>query len=67
MTMLAPASTARRSTLKDAIAVVTTPATTVAGSPALIVSTVSGFHSTPMCFLIRSRTSAAEMDAPADT
>ena len=45
----------------DAIAVVTTPETTVAGSPALMVSNVSGFHSTPMLFLMRSMTSVAEM------
>ena len=45
----------------EAIAVVTTPETTVAGSPALMVSNVSGFHSTPMFFLMRSMTSVAEM------
>jgi hypothetical protein len=67
MTRFAPASTAWRSTLRDAIAVVTTPEMTVAGSPALMVSTVSVFHSTPIFFLIRSMTSAAERGATADT
>ena len=67
MIRFAPASTARRSTNMDAIAVVTTPETAVAGSPALMVSKVSGFHSRPMFFLMRSMTSVAEMGALAVT
>jgi len=51
--------TASLSTGNVAIDVVTTPVTTAAGLPALNVSTVSGFHSTPTCFLIRSITSWA--------
>ena len=42
-----------------AIDVVTMPVTTVDGSPALKVSTVSARHSTPMLFLMRSTISPA--------
>ena len=58
--MFAPASTAWRRIAIDASAVVTTPVTIVAASPALSVSTVSVFQSTPMPFLIRSTMSPAE-------
>ena len=52
-------STACSSTASVAIAVVTTPVTTVDGSPALKPSTVSVFHATPICALMRSRSSFA--------
>ena len=59
MTRFAPDFTACCSTASVAIDVVTTPVTTVEGSPALIASTVSAFHSTPMFFLMRSISSCA--------
>src|SRR5262245_44561217 len=59
MTRFAPACTAFCSTSSVAIEVVTTPVTTVDGSPALKVSTVSLLHSTPMFFLMRSTISCA--------
>src|SRR5262245_9849522 len=59
MMRLAPALTPRLKTSMVAMAVVTTPLTTPAGSPALNVSTVSDFHSTPTLFLMRSMISCA--------
>ncbi len=64
--MLAPRSTACRSTASEAIAVVTMPVIVVAGSPALMASTVSGFGSPPRPFLMRSTTSAAVTAAGAE-
>src|SRR3984885_7445705 len=60
----APAFTALPSTSNDASAVVTIPVTAVEGSPALNVSTVYGFQSTPMFFLIRSTISCAVTALP---
>jgi|HubBroStandDraft_6_1064221.scaffolds.fasta_scaffold1088400_1 hypothetical protein len=60
----APTFTALPSTSNDASAVVTIPVTVVEGSPALNVSTVSGFQPTPMFFLIRSMTSCAVTALP---
>ena len=59
MTKLAPACTAFWSTSSVAIEVVTTPVTTVEGSPILNVSTSSLLQSTPMFFLMRSTISCA--------
>src|SRR5688572_302337 len=59
MTMFAPAFTARRRTSIVASEVVTTPVTGVDGSPALNVSTVDAFQSTPTAFRIRSTISCA--------
>src|SRR6476469_594856 len=59
MMRFAPAWTAFCSTSSVAIEVVTTPVTTVDGSPALNVSTSSLRHSTPMFALMRSTTSWA--------
>jgi hypothetical protein len=42
------------------------PVTAADGSPALNVSTVSGFQSTPMFFLMRSTTSSAVTAPPID-
>ncbi len=67
MTRFAPAFTACCSTASVAIDVVTTPVTTVEGSPALTVSTVSAFHSTPMFFLMRSIRSCAVTRGPPAT
>src|SRR5215203_5002924 len=63
MTRFAPAFTAFCSTSSVAMEVVTTPVTTVDGSPALNVSTSSLLHSTPMFFLIRSTISCAVIAA----
>jgi len=59
MIMFASNFTACPSTSSDASAVVTIPVTAVDGSPALNVSTVSGFHSTPTFFLMRSTIACA--------
>ena len=59
MTKFAPACTAFCSTSSVAIDVVTTPVTTVDGSPVLNVSTSSLLQSTPMFFLMRSTISCA--------
>ena len=63
---LAPAFTACWSTAIVAIEVVTIPLAMVDGSPAFTLSTESGFHSTPMFFLMRSITSSAVMAAAPD-
>src|SRR5688500_3652035 len=55
--MFAPDFTTRRRTSMVASEVVTRPVTTVDGSPALNVSTVSAFHGTPRLFRMRSTTS----------
>ena len=65
MTRFAPACTAFCSTSSVAIDVVTTPVTTVDGSPALNVSTSSAPQSTPMFFLTRSTISCAVTAAAA--
>ena len=64
MMRFAPLCTAFWSTSSVAIDVVTTPVTTVDGSPALNVSTSSLLHSTPMFFFTRSTMSCA-VSAPA--
>src|SRR5262245_14324957 len=63
MTKFAPLLTARLSTSIVAIAVVTTPVTIAAESPALNVSTVSVFHVTPTFCLMRSTISWAVIAA----
>ncbi len=65
ITTLAPAFTACCSTAIVAIAVVTTPVTTLAGSPAFRPSTVSGFHGTPIRAVMRSISSFAVSAAEA--
>jgi hypothetical protein len=59
MMRFAPEFTARLRTSSEASDVVTMRVTAVDGSPALNVSTVSGFQPTPMFFLMRSATSCA--------
>src|ERR1700732_5519899 len=59
MTKFNPFADARWRTFMVAIMVTATPVTTVSGFPALKVSTVSFFHSTPTCFLISSTNSRA--------
>ena len=64
--LMLPAFTACRNTSMVAIDVVTMPVIRVDAPPALIPSTESGFHSTPMVFLIRSSTCCAVTGSAAD-